>query len=660
MVSKLLKTNLLSLQEELERAVISIPKLDKILASGKVKLNAFVDESSMLTLLHIMIRKNKVLSAKWLLQNHANPYVEDKSGTPAFFYFADVTSANQFFDLFVSSNIDLGHKSAFGRMVLQDIALGGNVELFKKVAPKVRNIFSLDNYTKNVLFDAVASGNRKMMDYVFGLPNAPLDIQTSDQQSLLHYFKDAPLDTIEYLLEKKVPPHLQDDSDKNIIFYLSQRLESSLQASDLQRLSDIIDTAIEFKELREQKDNQGNNLLTNFLKNMHKKLNDYNQKDILSTMIMKFVDKGVSVDEKDLQGNNPLLIAASKNDLDTVKILLSKEANINVQNKDGLTPLAVAILHGDSEYLELVKFLMDYGADANVKDNKGLTVIEKMIYILIFIANQERNKKNQKIINTVDISSDAIMKLNENNFIKNAFEAVISCKFVDLNQLDSGNNPYFFAFILSLDDYFSRMMLRYGSDINMQNHEGKNILEYYLEHSYKNKIDVAEITQTMKYIIRLGIDLNSKDANGATILHKIALKYPTNFIKILCTFNPSLDAIDNRGRTVLHNAIWSNNLETVKFILNNNKKLLNQLDFFGILPINYAAFMGNVEIILYLIGEGSQINNPNEKPKHILDFFKKFHKNIIKIENTKMLSPSDRKNLGILLEHMKAEFIIID
>ena len=83
MVSKLLKTNLLSLQEELERAVISIPKLDKILASGKVKLNAFVDENSMFTLLHIMIRKNKVLSAKWLLQNHANPYVEDKNGTPA-------------------------------------------------------------------------------------------------------------------------------------------------------------------------------------------------------------------------------------------------------------------------------------------------------------------------------------------------------------------------------------------------------------------------------------------------------------------------------------------------------------------------------------------------------------------------------------------------
>lgn len=63
--------------------------------------------------------------------------------------------------------------------------------------------------------------------------------------------------------------------------------------------------------------------------------------------------------------NDELLEAARKSDLEKVKSLLAKGANVNAKSPYGVTPLGFACSRGS---VEVVKILLDHGADVNVQD----------------------------------------------------------------------------------------------------------------------------------------------------------------------------------------------------------------------------------------------------------------------------------------------------
>ncbi|HNI94438.1 MAG TPA: ankyrin repeat domain-containing protein, partial [Leptospiraceae bacterium] len=72
-------------------------------------------------------------------------------------------------------------------------------------------------------------------------------------------------------------------------------------------------------------------------------------------------------------GNTPLHNAAESDDLDTVKYLIEKGADIRIKDKDGNTPLHKAAESGE---LNIVKYLIQKGADVNAKNNQGFTASE--------------------------------------------------------------------------------------------------------------------------------------------------------------------------------------------------------------------------------------------------------------------------------------------
>ncbi len=68
----------------------------------------------------------------------------------------------------------------------------------------------------------------------------------------------------------------------------------------------------------------------------------------------------------------PLHVAASKGNLEVVKLLLQRGANINTANSAGNTPLHLAVLNG---HKEIVEFLVEEKADINKMNNNGQTVL---------------------------------------------------------------------------------------------------------------------------------------------------------------------------------------------------------------------------------------------------------------------------------------------
>ena len=93
-----------------------------------------------------------------------------------------------------------------------------------------------------------------------------------------------------------------------------------------------------------------------------------NQKEIIE----HFLAKGVNVNQADEEGNTPFIFAAASNrDLATLDLLLSKVSNINQTNNKGESALSLAV-KGNSP--EVVKFLIEKGADVKVtnKDSENL------------------------------------------------------------------------------------------------------------------------------------------------------------------------------------------------------------------------------------------------------------------------------------------------
>ncbi|OOV16641.1 ankyrin repeat domain-containing protein [Flavobacterium sp. LM4] len=85
-------------------------------------------------------------------------------------------------------------------------------------------------------------------------------------------------------------------------------------------------------------------------------------------IINYFISKGVDPNKADKEGTTPLMVAASARETSVLELLLPTTKNINLQNLKGESALTNAVKYGTPEAVSL---LLAKGADANVKDKDG-------------------------------------------------------------------------------------------------------------------------------------------------------------------------------------------------------------------------------------------------------------------------------------------------
>ncbi|WP_413997992.1 ankyrin repeat domain-containing protein [Flavobacterium sp. W1B] len=85
-------------------------------------------------------------------------------------------------------------------------------------------------------------------------------------------------------------------------------------------------------------------------------------------IINYFLAKGVDANKADKEGNTPLMKAATAKDTEALELLIPIVKNINVQNNKGESALTKAV---QSETANPVKLLLDKAADAKVLDKDG-------------------------------------------------------------------------------------------------------------------------------------------------------------------------------------------------------------------------------------------------------------------------------------------------
>ncbi|MUU79417.1 ankyrin repeat domain-containing protein [Winogradskyella endarachnes] len=171
--------------------------------------------------------------------------------------------------------------------------------------------------------------------------------------------------------------------------------------------------------------------------------------------------------DKDSKGNDALMLAASKNSLNVIKVLYAHSKSVNETNRKGQSALTFAV-QGNSE--DVIEFLIKKGSKTAILDADG----NNLAYYLIDSyskKNQEEfyNKLNVLQTNNVDLTAS---QKNGNTWYhlaveKNSLELLkLATEFdLDINAKNvDGNTALHLAALKAKDDTILKFLLENGAD----------------------------------------------------------------------------------------------------------------------------------------------------------------------------------------------------
>jgi ankyrin repeat protein len=94
--------------------------------------------------------------------------------------------------------------------------------------------------------------------------------------------------------------------------------------------------------------------------------------------VKRLLDKGAEVDARDIGDWTPLHLAADKGHTDVVRLLLDRGADVEASTDRGRTPLHHAITEG---HTDVATVLLDRGADIDATDDDGQSPLDLAIFI---------------------------------------------------------------------------------------------------------------------------------------------------------------------------------------------------------------------------------------------------------------------------------------
>ncbi|MFA9374916.1 MAG: ankyrin repeat domain-containing protein, partial [Poseidonibacter sp.] len=544
----------------------------------------------------------------WLVKKGLDINAEDSSGqTPL--VIAIENKNIEMIKILLRLNADVNHVNFYKRIALQECAKFGNIEIYdllEKLTVKKENI---DTHGQNIIFDAVLSKNEEMIKKIL-LNRSPSKID----------FKQV------------------DENNQNFLFHF---IKSDIENEEL-----IEEVILNNSDLINHQDKNGNTVLIEAVKVLLSKKTIYSKEEeplyyFIKSMCLAKIDETI----ENKKSESALFLAINSKNLEAIKLLLDAGISPNIQDKNGNTPLSTVAVKGE-KFLPIVSLLIDYAANPDIKDNEDKTIIEKLIDIELFLLNEKQiSPKLKKIVD----------KTSGNYF--NVLEKILYRSEVNLKKLNSQKEPYFYEASVYGHVKLIKLLTKYGADINQSIEGGLNII-YKLMSVFKDEEDEVKLSKyyiTLRTVIKMGANVNTRDDFGGITLHKAILDNDIQTVTILISLGADIEAIDNRGRNMVHNTIWKNRNKIFRLICSRNKNLLNMTDKFNVLPIHYAAFLGYTDLVLELMHLGAHINSTLVKAPYIIKFLERFNKNLSTLVN-QTKNPTDRKKVSDLVTHMRKEF----
>uniref|UniRef100_A0A8C1IKI5 Transient receptor potential cation channel, subfamily A, member 1b n=1 Tax=Cyprinus carpio TaxID=7962 RepID=A0A8C1IKI5_CYPCA len=310
--------------------------------------------------------------------------------------------------------------------------------------------------------------------------------------------------------------------------------------------------------------------------------------------------KGARVDQQQCDKSTALHFACTQGALEAVKIMLSSynkvEDIINIRDGANQTPLHRATLF---DHVELVEYLISKEAEIDCIDCNGLSPLLmasrcgawKTVAFLLSIGADFRikDKVGCNFLHFVILQPKGLKNLPETEMLSD--EDVEGC------------TPLHYACKLGIHDSVKNM-LGLNIFVGQKSREKKSALHFAAEYGRIN---------TCKRLLETLTDskmLNDWDEKGLTPLHLASMAGHTQVVELLLR-SGALFQSDYKGWSCLHHAAAEGYTQTMKILLAANVKLLDETNEDGNTALHIAAQAGHVSAVMLLLDMGAEISLNN-------------------------------------------------
>jgi ankyrin repeat protein len=453
---------------------------------------------------------------------------------------------------------------SFAAMAQQNVLLD---QAFWKTSPDVNAVKAEiekganPSQFNNNMFDPVvlainAGAPNATVEYLMTQPGNTVDKATHDGRIYLHWAAmKGNVELMEYLVAKGAKGNFVDGHGATPINFAAGGGQQNTKVYDI--------CLAHGADLKKDLNNDGANALLIAIAN---------DKDLALTNY--FVSKGLDLKSTDAAGNNAFSYAARAGKIDVLKTLLEKgvPANSNAilmaaqGSRAGANPIEVYqyleslklkptvvgkngenALHSivrKPKQADIIQYFLSKGVDVNQADENGNTV---------FMNAAASNRETA----TLDILLPKVKDINQGNS-----KGVSALAFAVRS-----NSPEVIGYLIGK-----------GADINTTDKNGDN-LAFYLAQSY-NTQRANEFDDKVKVLQEKGFKIAGPAKNGNTLYHVAVAKNDLSLVKKLEAYQIDVNAKNSEGITALHKAAMVSKDDTMlKYLVSIGAKKEIQTSF---------------------------------------------------------------------------------
>ncbi|KAJ5651018.1 uncharacterized protein N7484_004741 [Penicillium longicatenatum] len=307
---------------------------------------------------------------------------------------------------------------------------------------------------------------------------------------------------------------------------------------------------------------------------------------------------GADIEAKNTTGMTPLYSAAWAGHTEVVEALIAKGADYTMPNKNGWTPVNVASSNGHTEVIRLL-LAQDPLPSLTESDANGWTPLNaasdhehvEVVKMLLekgaesTLETENRNKQTPLYCATLRGSTEILKLLIDSGANINAQKKY---------GWTSVNTACSKGYIEAV-----KLLLANGADISMPNFVNATPLYSASVHGY---------TEIVRLLLENGADVNIARNDKWTPLMAAATRSP-DIVKLLLQRGADAEVANDKGRTVLHTAAITGNIETCNMLFEYANPELEAQDQCGRTPFSLAALKGHVAVMKLLQSKNASVDS---------------------------------------------------
>ena len=320
--------------------------------------------------------------------------------------------------------------------------------------------------------------------------------------------------------------------------------------------------------------------------------------------VKSLISKGADVNAKDEKGNMALHYAAKRGRKYMIELLLANGARINEKNKDGDTALHYAAKRGGLKGCkDLMVLLLANGARVNEKNIHGETPADAVVKGL-FLNGQQRVIVGLLMEKGTDVSTIHLAAyVGDLARVKNLVEILVEMG-TNANVADrTGFTPLHAAACSGQKDV-AEFLISKGADVNAKDDVGRRPAFCAAVEGHKNMVE---------FLIAKGADIT--DGKGEyywTTLHAAVLGCNKGIAELLLAKGADINAMGSQGLTPLHYAVAGRDLSMARLLIGHGAEVDRKIKR-GYTPLHLAVGRGFKDIAELLITKGADVNAKDEK-----------------------------------------------